>query len=413
MLVAAKCTQCGANIQIDPSHEAGICPHCGTAFITEKAVNNYNVTYMTTNTYNTVTNIQGGEVHIHNGSDSAQALFDNIRGLIEKGVGEPRECGDSDEKALYENLEKFMTKYPLDKRRYEIDALLALARARAGLKPSANAFNDILKLKKADPENGERYYSLLLDAVNRTLSAKCGRTFSGDMLDLKLCLQDVGAAVPSAIRERREFAQSLIYYERKKEEYEKPSSQPRVALIPPHYAERLEFCVRDLLDTAREMLKEKKCGYDGEYLLYLYGAAQQLLVSDYRMPFPETKTEEQSRAVLESFSAFSDAVSSALSTEDRARTEDLTRQLFSADREEFYREEWDYYGRKIGCGDKNTAFSFLRDMVRLRIGYAAVLLENNFKKGLFGIKYTQKVPDRDAQELTRRSIEYARERFKE
>ena len=147
MLVAAKCTQCGANIQIDPSHEAGICPHCGTAFITEKAVNNYNVTYMTTNTYNTVTNIQGGEVHIHNGSDSAQALFDNIRGLIEKGVGEPRECGDSDEKALYENLEKFMTKYPLDKRRYEIDALLALARARAGLKPSANAFNDILSLR--------------------------------------------------------------------------------------------------------------------------------------------------------------------------------------------------------------------------------------------------------------------------
>ena len=47
MLVAAKCTQCGANIQVDSTHEAGICPHCGTAFITAKAVTNYNTTYVT------------------------------------------------------------------------------------------------------------------------------------------------------------------------------------------------------------------------------------------------------------------------------------------------------------------------------------------------------------------------------
>lgn len=43
-LVAAKCTQCGANIEIDDSKEAGICKYCGTAFITEKAINNYNIT---------------------------------------------------------------------------------------------------------------------------------------------------------------------------------------------------------------------------------------------------------------------------------------------------------------------------------------------------------------------------------
>ncbi len=41
--VAAKCTQCGANIQIDDTKEAGICEFCGTAFITEKAINNYNI----------------------------------------------------------------------------------------------------------------------------------------------------------------------------------------------------------------------------------------------------------------------------------------------------------------------------------------------------------------------------------
>ena len=39
--VAAKCTQCGANIEVDESKEAGICRHCGTAFVTEKAIQKY------------------------------------------------------------------------------------------------------------------------------------------------------------------------------------------------------------------------------------------------------------------------------------------------------------------------------------------------------------------------------------
>ena len=40
-LVAAKCTECGAAIEVDQSKEAGICPFCKTAFITEKVINNY------------------------------------------------------------------------------------------------------------------------------------------------------------------------------------------------------------------------------------------------------------------------------------------------------------------------------------------------------------------------------------
>ena len=51
--VAAKCTQCGANIEVDESKEAGVCKYCGTAFVTEKAINNYN-TY-TTNDYDGAT----------------------------------------------------------------------------------------------------------------------------------------------------------------------------------------------------------------------------------------------------------------------------------------------------------------------------------------------------------------------
>lgn len=42
-LIPAKCTQCGANIEVDGVKEAAICPFCNTAFITEKAVYEYNI----------------------------------------------------------------------------------------------------------------------------------------------------------------------------------------------------------------------------------------------------------------------------------------------------------------------------------------------------------------------------------
>lgn len=60
-LVAAKCPQCGANINVDEEKDAGICEYCGTAFITEKAINNYN-TYVTNNYAGANINITGGNV---------------------------------------------------------------------------------------------------------------------------------------------------------------------------------------------------------------------------------------------------------------------------------------------------------------------------------------------------------------
>ena len=43
-LVQAKCTNCGANLEIDNTKDATICPYCGTAFVVERAINNYNTT---------------------------------------------------------------------------------------------------------------------------------------------------------------------------------------------------------------------------------------------------------------------------------------------------------------------------------------------------------------------------------
>ena len=41
--VNAKCTNCGAGLEVDSTKEAAICNYCGAAYIVEKAINNYQV----------------------------------------------------------------------------------------------------------------------------------------------------------------------------------------------------------------------------------------------------------------------------------------------------------------------------------------------------------------------------------
>ena len=39
--VKAQCTNCGAALDVEPSLEAAVCPYCHTAYIVQKAINNY------------------------------------------------------------------------------------------------------------------------------------------------------------------------------------------------------------------------------------------------------------------------------------------------------------------------------------------------------------------------------------
>lgn len=54
----AKCTNCGANIEVDETKEAGVCKYCNSAYVTEKAIQNYNtnVTNNATNNAQTIVN---------------------------------------------------------------------------------------------------------------------------------------------------------------------------------------------------------------------------------------------------------------------------------------------------------------------------------------------------------------------
>ena len=51
-LVAAKCPNCGANLEVDATKDAAVCPYCNTAYITQKAIVNYNQTIINNTTIN-------------------------------------------------------------------------------------------------------------------------------------------------------------------------------------------------------------------------------------------------------------------------------------------------------------------------------------------------------------------------
>jgi predicted Zn-ribbon and HTH transcriptional regulator len=44
-LVPAKCTTCGANLNVDPTKDTAVCECCKSAFIVEKAINFYHTTH--------------------------------------------------------------------------------------------------------------------------------------------------------------------------------------------------------------------------------------------------------------------------------------------------------------------------------------------------------------------------------
>lgn len=54
-IVAAKCTQCGQNLQLDSDSKKAQCPYCKTSFVVQDAINHY-----ITNNY-----IHGEHVHVH------------------------------------------------------------------------------------------------------------------------------------------------------------------------------------------------------------------------------------------------------------------------------------------------------------------------------------------------------------
>ncbi|MBE6128130.1 MAG: hypothetical protein E7185_02530 [Erysipelotrichaceae bacterium] len=74
-LVPAVCTQCGGSLEVDPTTDAAVCPFCGTPFIVEKAINQYNTTHINNRVnINQNVRVQHGKRGIF---ESAMEVLDN------------------------------------------------------------------------------------------------------------------------------------------------------------------------------------------------------------------------------------------------------------------------------------------------------------------------------------------------
>lgn len=77
-IVAARCPQCGAALQVEEKSDAGICSFCGTPFITEKAINNYIVNK------NNIYNIQNANFTIQAPKEESKVM---VYGLSQSVIG--------------------------------------------------------------------------------------------------------------------------------------------------------------------------------------------------------------------------------------------------------------------------------------------------------------------------------------
>lgn len=75
-MVAAKCSECGASIEVNDSRREGYCPFCGTKYVTQDIIQNtINNNYVTNNIGTAI--IQGG--------DTIDALYERFEAFIKLG----------------------------------------------------------------------------------------------------------------------------------------------------------------------------------------------------------------------------------------------------------------------------------------------------------------------------------------
>ena len=94
-LVPAICTQCGGSVEVDPLQEKAFCKYCGTSFLVEKAISNYNVQHA---------NIERVEsMNIHNNKRGA---VESILNFIESQQDKKQKRIDEEKRRLEEEKRK-------------------------------------------------------------------------------------------------------------------------------------------------------------------------------------------------------------------------------------------------------------------------------------------------------------------
>lgn len=89
-LLDAKCTNCGGLLKIESEKEAAICLYCGSAFVTQKAIQNFNTTNniyaqnINIQNFNEDYQIEAGRLIKYTGASKDVVIPDNVDIITEK-----------------------------------------------------------------------------------------------------------------------------------------------------------------------------------------------------------------------------------------------------------------------------------------------------------------------------------------
>lgn len=93
--VPAACPKCGGKLEVDPSQEAAVCQYCGTPFIVDKAIQNYN--------------IQNAKIdHVDTVKVDMKGSVDSVIGFVERQIDKSREDAKEEKKVRDEESKEFL-----------------------------------------------------------------------------------------------------------------------------------------------------------------------------------------------------------------------------------------------------------------------------------------------------------------
>lgn len=151
-LVAAKCTQCGAELQVNDSASKLTCKYCGMEFVVQDAITNY----VQNNTYNIENAVINMKNEIDDKLDSAKSLIENIK----------------DYEKAYEILIPMETR-AISRKEYWKYLILAKTHNYSKIKISKFEFEEIekyyetlIKITKIDEQDAEEYSNYLKECIS-------------------------------------------------------------------------------------------------------------------------------------------------------------------------------------------------------------------------------------------------------
>lgn len=208
-LAQAKCKNCGAVLEVDTSMETAVCPYCGTPYIVEKTIKNYNANFNITNQIRTDT------VNIYGGSASARSAW-TIAG---------------DYLLRYNGSERDVT-IPSSVRIIKKDAfrgnpyIFTVSMPSSVEEIEARAFSDCLNLRKVVVGEGVRkcvapYYSECPNLAQENFVLN-------DFLKQELAAKEI-AEQERAVEETRQLQQREELLKKRQEEFELAKKRTEIA----------------------------------------------------------------------------------------------------------------------------------------------------------------------------------------